>query len=358
VKKSFVLGVAAGIYLFLRKSWRNYQALPELGEYPEAANEPDVTVIVPARNEAERISRVVSSFAHSAVLVVDDQSTDRTAEIAQGLGAQVIAAPPLKGKARGKPNACLEGARHATTKWICFADADTWFEPRFLANLVAYAEREQCDMVSAFLRSERVTPMEKLLLPYAFALYFVGVSARAVNSSESSEALANGQCILFRRSSYWTIGGHGAVIDSVIEDVALAEAAKKAKLRTRVIRAERQGAVRMYDGLRAIWNGFRKNSFRFLLVNPGTGLQVIAASILLTSSLPALCYAINRRGGGRAFLPAALLIASPMAGLWSWYGSAWALLSPAAIYLFQLIALDGMLSTLTPRGAVWKGRRV
>ena len=357
VMEALVLGVAGGILLFLLKSWNSYNALPQLEHFASAVP-PDLTIIIPARNEAERIERAIASFPNLPVIVVDDHSTDDTARIASRLGAQVVSAPPLKDKARGKPNACLEGARYAQTKWICFIDADTWFEPCFAPNLVAYAEREQYDLVSTFLNSRRVTVMENLLLPYAFALYFVGVSAKAVNSSASKEALANGQCMLFCRGSYWAMGGHAAVIGSVIEDVALAEVAKKCKLRTRVVRAETQGSVRMYGGLGAIWNGFRKNSFRFLLVNPGTGIQVIVASILLTSWLPVMLYAIAAGVHGRLWFELPMLFLSPALGLWRWYGGAWALWSPFAIYLFQLIALDGMLSTLTPRKAVWKGRRV
>ncbi len=352
-----LLGVAGGILLFSWKSWKNYNALPELDNFQRAVP-PDLTIIIPARDEAGRIARAIASFPNLPVIVVDDHSSDNTAEIAAQQGARVVSAPPLEQGARGKPNACLEGARQANTEWICFVDADTWFEPCFAANLVSYAERERCDLVSAFLNSRRITAMEALLLPYAFALYFVGVSARAVNSPSSKEALANGQCMLFRRRSYWAMGGHATVITSVIEDVALAEAAKKCKLRIRTIRAETQGSVRMYEGLSTIWNGFRKNSFRFLLVNPGTGVQVILASILLTSWLPVLLYAGRTGVHGRLWFELVLLFLSPIVGLWRWYGGAWSLLSPVAIYLFQLIALDGMLSTLTPRKAVWKGRRV
>ncbi len=76
--------------------------------------------------------------------------------------------------------------------------------------------------------------------------------------------------MLFRRAAYDFIGGHDAVRASVIEDVALAALAKKHKVSMRVVRAENLGSVRMYQDLGSIWQGFAKNTFRFLEENPWT----------------------------------------------------------------------------------------
>ncbi len=279
--------VSSGMTFFLWKSRRNYLLLPELPLVREG-DSPDVTIVIPARNEAANIGRVVASLQPHRVLVVNDASTDETARLAELAGAEVIAAPPLPEGALGKPNACSFGAMHVTCRWVLFVDADTWFEPRFVPSLLHYAEHRRLQMATVFLDQHCVTLAEKTLLPYALALYFTGVSARAVNDPKKREALANGQCLLFERSAYEAIGGHQAVISSVIEDVALAFLAKHRHLRLRVMRTETLGHVRMYDTFTAIWRGFQKNSFRFLLINPGTGIQVIAASILLTSYLPVI----------------------------------------------------------------------
>ncbi len=346
--------VGCGIVFFLWKSRRNYMRLPEM---PVADGAPprEVSVIIPARNEAANIERVIRSFPVSTVIVVDDASDDRTAETARCAGAQVIAAPPLTPGVKGKPNACAAGARQATTPWLLFVDADTWFDERFLASAVAYAERERLDLLTCFLRNVRVQWPERILLPYSFALYFTGVSAARVNSAASKEALANGQCILFRREAYDAIGGHASVQTSVIEDVSLAAIAKQKRIRVRVVRAEHLGSVRMYDSLRAIWQGFNKNSFHFLRVNPWTGLQVVIASILLTSWLPALLL-LAREG---RWAPAVFFATLPMFFTAGWYGGLRASLSaPIAIYAFQAIALDGMFRAIFKRSVIWKGRHV
>ena len=349
-----VIGVAAGIFFFLMKSSRNYEGLPELPASPGAMPQ-DVTVIIPARNEGKNIERVVKSFPGVPVIVVDDDSSDRTAELACAAGAKVIKAPPLSKGAAGKPNACLAGANASESDYILFVDADTYYKPDFLSSLMAYTRSQSLDMVTVFLKQDCVTWSEKLILPYAFALYFCGVSAKNVNSKNSFDALANGQCLLFRRSIYNFIGGHGAVADSIIEDVMLAFIAKRHRIKLRVLRAENLGSVRMYEGFGAIWRGFEKNSFRFLLINRWCGAQVVCSSILLTSYAPLMGWLIWNERWGLAVLfgivPAVLLR--------SWYGSIGrSLFSPVAIYVFQCIAISAMFSSLHGRGVLWKGRRV
>ena len=337
------------------KSRINYTRLPEIPRHPGPPPS-DLVVIVPARNEEKNIRRVVGSFPGVPVVVVDDGSSDRTAELARSAGAEVIPAPPLGPGMKGKPNACLAGAAATYSRWVLFVDADTWYEPDFLPSLLAFVQGKQLLAASVFVRQERVSVFEKLLLPYAFALYFCGVNARRVNAPGSREALANGQCLLFRRDAYEFINGHRAVANSVIEDVALASILKRHRMAAAVLRAEHLGHVRMYDSFGAIWRGFQKNSFRFLLVNPLSGLQVVLASILLTSYLPVLIWlALD---DNLTAVPPLLFALFPTVLLLPWYRSASALFAPAAIYLFQLVVLNAMLSTLLGRKAVWKGRHV
>ena len=353
-----VIGLAAAIMLVLWKSRLNYILLPQLPPNPSAPR-PDLTIIIPARNEAHQIARVVRSFPNLPVIVVDDASSDTTAQIARDSGTQVISAPALPDGHKGKPNACAEGARHVTTKWILFVDADTWFDPAFAPAIVSYAETNQLPFVTAFLEQVRETFAEKALLPYAFALYFTGVSARAVNNPNSREALANGQCMLFERATYEKLGGHSAVVTSVIEDVALARHAKQNGVPLRVIRAENLGHVRMYDSFAAIWRGFQKNSFRFLVINPFSGLQVIVASILLTSWLPVILLGLaDYPTVSLAPTPVTLLFFAPLLSLLPWYRSFNVVFAPLAIYLFQLIALNGMRITLLRLPTQWKSRNV
>jgi glycosyltransferase involved in cell wall biosynthesis len=348
---------AALMVLFGWLSRWNYLGLPEL---PSVSGSPgnavsELAVVIPARNEAANISRAVAGLRPARVVVVDDHSTDRTAALAAAAGAEVIPAPPLHRFWLGKPNACWAGAQATNEKWLLFADADTWHEPGFLPALLNHAIAHGLNMVSVFPRQVCVNWHEKLLLPYAFGLYFTGVNPRAVNHPQKREALANGQCLLFRRDAYNFLGGHRAVISSVIEDVALARRAKRHRIPLAVMRAEHLASVRMYDSFGALWRGFEKNSFRFLRVNPVTGALVMLASIVMTCWLP-LMILLALAGQWIMF---ALLLFIPALAWAGWYGGSWwALASPLAIYLFQAIAITAMTKSLFGLSTRWKGRDV
>lgn len=332
----------------------NYLRLPELP--PSGATRPaDHVVIIPARNEASNIERAVRSFPASDVVVVDDHSTDATAAIATAAGAHVRQAQALQPGWKGKPNACWTGALYTESAWILFVDADTWYEPGFLPSLLDYAVREDLAALTVFPRQHRITLFERMLLPYAFGLYFAGVHPARVNDPRYLDALANGQCLLVRRDAYEFVQGHRAVASSAVEDVELARLFKRHRMKIQVVRAESMAHARMYDSLAAIWLGFEKNSFKFLKLNRRTGVIVVAAATLMTSWLPALLYLIYR---GEA-AAAVLFLFVPAAAWFPWYGSvAASLFAPLAIYLFQLIAITAMAKDVLGITTRWKGREV
>lgn len=339
---------------FAWRSRQQYLALPELKL--EANPTPrDHCVIIPARNEAAVIGRCVRSFPNTLTVVIDDHSTDGTAEKARKAGADVRPAQALPRHWMGKPNACWTGALYTTSDWMLFVDADTWYQPGFLPSLLTYATNERLMAVSVFPRQKCFTWWERTVLPYAFGLYFTGVNARAVNDPLKPEALANGQCLLFRRKSYDFLGGHKAVATSVIEDVELARLLKRHRMSSRVLRCESLANVRMYDSFGALWRGFEKNSFRFLRMNWRTALLVVSASIAMTSWLPVLALLLFLR----QWTAAALFFFVPALAWRRWYG-AWhyALLAPVAIYLFQAIAISAMVKGIFGWTTDWKGRRV
>ena len=346
--------VAVGIIVAFVRSRRNYLQLPELprGEFKEPSQ--DVIVIVPARNEESNIARVVSSFPAGWVLVVDDDSTDATAMIAKQNTAEVIYAPRLAKGLAGKPNACAAGAKATVSDWILFVDADTWYAPEFLGSLLDYAEREQADLVSVFPRQVTRSFWEKVLMPYAFALLFCGINGKNMNNPASSDAMANGQCMLFRRKFYDFIGGHASVASSIIEDAEIAYRAKRHHGQVRVLRAENMAFVRMYAGFTEIWNGFSKNSFRFLQNDRKMGIQVFLSSMFILSWLPLMVMLARTE----QWIPLALLGILPTLVLTPWYGGLSSILTPLAIYAFQLIALNGMVTALLGIKVNWKGRPV
>lgn len=179
------LALALGLLLavLVWRSRRNYRALHELPT--GATRQVDCMVVIPARNEEGNIGAAVRSLPPDSVIVVDDFSTDKTADEARAAGAGVLPAPqPLAGAA-GKCNACMAGARVLTSRWILFTDADTRFETGFVEGAVAAAEAGKIDFLSVYLRAEFRTVWEFALSPYGVALYFSGISPRRIRRPPS-----------------------------------------------------------------------------------------------------------------------------------------------------------------------------
>jgi hypothetical protein len=332
------------IAIFVKSRW-NYLGIPKLTA-SKSASAADCMVVVPARNEEAIVARVVKSLPHDTVIVVDDHSEDGTAEAARQAGAGVLPAPDLSGQSFGKSNACAAGARVLRSRWVLFADADTWFEEGFLDSAVACAEANQLSFLSVYLRPEFETFSENVLVPCAVALYFTGVAPHG----EATE-IVNGQCVLVRREAYDFIGGHSAVITSMIDDVKLAALANRHRLKFAIVRAGNLGHVRFHpDGL---WRGFERNAFRFVMVRPLIGITILTSAFLAALWLPALLWlALDRHWP--AVIALALL---PSAVLGVWYRNPLrALLAPLGICGMFFIIVNGFIAALTGRQLEWKGR--
>jgi hypothetical protein len=233
-------------------------------------------------------------------------------------------------------------------------DADTHYARVFLPSLLQYAVEENLDMVSVFLQLDTVTLAEKILLPYAFALYFTGVNSSRVNARPPREWLVSGQCLLISRKGYLLMGGHAAVAGDPLEDLALVKLAAEKGLRTRLTRAEHMGNARTYHSFAAILRGFERNTVRALRENPFTAVQIALASLLLMLWLPILVLMVLSGYNRQAVLFGLL----PTVVLFPWYRSATALLAPVAIYLFQFVALNALVKTLSGNKSVLNGREV
>jgi glycosyltransferase involved in cell wall biosynthesis len=159
-------------------------------------------VVIPARNEEATIARAVKSF-RTTPSSLSTIIPGRHRRAGAAVGAGVLQAPDLTAQVVGKSNACAAGARVLRSRWVLFADADTWFDEGFLDAAVAAAEASGLALLSIYLRPEVEGFAESVLVPCAVALYFCGVSPGG-----DPTGLFAGQCVLVRREAYDFIGGH------------------------------------------------------------------------------------------------------------------------------------------------------
>lgn len=334
----------------------NYRRLP-VAEACDAVDGGKVTIIVPARNEERRITTLLRSlqrldYVNYEIVVVDDASEDDTSRLARDLGATVMPIEHLPDGWTGKAYACWEGACRTTGDWLLFTDADTVHHPQSLSTAIAIATATQAGIVSFLCRQTCRSFWERLLLPYAYALYFVG--RLSINTSERS-AVANGQYILMRRTEYERIGGHGATRDSVIDDVALARRAHACGVTVLLLRGEQLVDVRMYEDLASLWEGLSKNAVLFIAVSPVFGAITVVASLVFGGAFPGTWRAKTQ-------VERIAVYAAPVVAILPWmrrFGvpNRYALLYPVAAGTFQLIAFDSMRRLLLQGGVQWKGRR-
>jgi glycosyltransferase involved in cell wall biosynthesis len=231
---------------------------------------PTVSAIVPARNEEATIAAAVESLAAQPeikeIIVIDDQSSDRTAAALRQLSSRyaqlrVLETTELPGGWVGKNHAVSLGAAQATGDWLLFTDADGVHLPGSTAHALADAVESGAGLVSYSPEQETHTWWEKALIPFVYTRLAHKYSYAQVNHPDSPAAAASGQYLLIRHEDYLRIGGHAAVAGEVLEDVALARLAKHAGVRLYFASGMGIMRVRMYRTFRAMWEGWTKNLY-------------------------------------------------------------------------------------------------
>jgi glycosyltransferase involved in cell wall biosynthesis len=230
-----------------------------------ASKKPDVSVVIPARNEEASLgscleSLVPQSGVNFEIIVVDDHSADRTREIGESYpSVRVIEAGPLPAGWTGKNNAVATGARAAQGEWLLFTDADTVHIPGSLSRALAEAKEHGSDLLSYSPEQIAVTFWEMAILPVVFAELARQYPPSKVSDPHSPAAAANGQYILIKREVYDVVGGHAAIADKILEDVALARAVKASGHKIRFRYASDAVRTRMYRNYRQLREGWTKN---------------------------------------------------------------------------------------------------
>ena len=315
---------AAYAVFFLMLLRRYVRRRPQLRAYAPRSHGPLISVIIPARNEAENIDGCVRSVLATAydpieVIVVDDRSSDDTAAIVARLAAEpgaqgrlhLLRGAELPAGWFGKPWALVQGWRSSRGELVLFADADTRHTPELVPRAVGALETERVHLVSLLARQEMVTFWERLVQPHVFLALAsrVGDLRRVNRTRVPWEAIAAGQFILTTRAAYESVGTHEAVKNIVAEDVALAQAYARRGLDIFLLHAVEYLATRMYHDLASIIEGWSKN---------------LALGVpLMMPPLPLL----RRAAPYLMWLPSLVWVAPPV--LWAVLGGSWALATVA-----------------------------
>jgi chlorobactene glucosyltransferase len=234
---------------------------------------PLVSVIVPARNEAHNIARCVRSilsttYPNLELIVVDDSSTDGTADVARRAAegdprARIVTNAALPDGWFGKQWACATGAKVARGSVLQFTDADTVHGADLVTRSTNAMRRARAQLFSVAGRQELGGFWERVIQPQIFTILSMryGGTESVTQATSVSNKIANGQCIFVTHDSYNAIGGHSSVRTSVAEDLMLAQKFFAARKRVVLILGFNQLSTRMYASLGEIIAGWRKNVF-------------------------------------------------------------------------------------------------
>lgn len=347
--------LALPLGLRAEQQYRRMTRLPD-SVIPERL--PALSIIVPARNEERNLQTLLPSLmkleypGSLEILVVDDHSTDRTAELAESYGAHVLRLEGgLPAGWSGKPNACYQGAQRAQGEWFLFTDADTLHNPSGPARAVSCAMEKGWDGLSLFFQQKTHNLIDRITLMVAYAGLF--------SALRPEPDLLNGQFILIHRKPYFESGGHAAVRGELLEDLALGRRLKKLGYTTPILNGEDAGQVRMYSTQRGLFQGMIRLSTDTLRFSGAYAFFSVGLISAIFSPLIVLAGVLSGR-----------IKACWLVGAWSastlsilpWakrFGAShWALLAPFGAAYVQVAALIGLGRRLFRLGLSWKGRNV
>ena len=367
------------LLLFWGQFWRvNHQLEANKDKDIDNNTLPTVCVIIPARNEADVIPVSLRSLllqdypGKFTIFLVDDQSSDGTAHIAEGVAyaldktpqLQIVTSTSLPPGWTGKLWAMEQGLQTASTltpDYFLLTDADIEHDPSNLHRLVAKAEAQKLDLVSIMVRLRCQSFWEQLLIP-AFVFFFQKLYPFSwVNNPKKATAAAAGGCILIHSEALNRIGGLQIIRQALIDDCSLAKAVKSTNGKIWLGLSTLTYSLRPYDSLKTIWDMVARSAYTqlnyspFLLIGSLLGMTLvyllppiaIIFGLVLGNWIITLISFIGYLLMTFAYFPIIRFYkCSPV----------FAFSLPIIAFLYTSMTIDSALQHWQGRGGAWKGR--
>lgn len=327
-----------------------------------------LSIVIPARNEEDNLSRLLPSlrdpsFTPHEILVVDDHSSDRTAEVASAHGATVISGTDLPEGWYGKPWACQQGADAATGDWLLFLDADLVARPGGLRRLALLAADEP-GAVHSVCPWHRIERAYEELSTFFNAIMILGMNAFTVKGPHARETGLFGQAMLLSKTSYAAVEGHHRVKAQVLENFHLSRHFREAGIACRCYLGKGTLAMRMFPGgLRDLIAGWSKgfvsgagNTPRAAMIGISAWLSGLIMITIALTFLP-LADFWQRLFIGKLYLLGVIqcLHVFRSAGNFGFFN---ALLFPVSLVFYQVVFFRALRRKKAGGKVTWKGRDV
>ena len=364
---NYLAAISAFIWLAILllpwRPWGTREYMDSSAAAPDADLK-DITVLIPARNEAEVIRTTLSSLRTQgrdlSIVMVDDRSTDGTVAIAQTFGIQnlrIIAGEPPPTDWSGKLWALEQGLGHVTTPLVLLIDADIELQPGIVQELRRKLKEDHLHFVSLMAEMRMVSFWERLLMP-AFVYFFKMLYPfRLSNSGFRGVAAAAGGCILLESRLIEEIGGFRAICNKLIDDCALAKRVKSLGYITWIGLTHSVRSLRSYENLAGIWNMVARTAFCQLRYS-AVLLAGTTAIMLTVFWLPVV--GLFFPAPSAKIISACALAALIMCYLptLKFYGQSrgWALALPLVATLYLAMTWSSAIRFWIGAGPHWKGR--
>jgi hopene-associated glycosyltransferase HpnB len=385
-----IVTLATWLHLFFGRGWfwqlRKVDA--DRGKSGELREWPSAVAVVPARNEAETIERVVTGLVQQdypgafSVIVVDDHSEDGTANIARQVAAEngagermrVVTASDLPEGWTGKLWALNEGVSNVGSKgaassrgrtgtvaevpkFYWFTDADVTHAPDTLRRLVVRAERHQLDLASLMVMLEAKTLPERALIPAFLYFFLMLYPPKWIADEELATAGAAGGCILLRGEALARMGGFAAIRGEVIDDCALAKAVKLSGGKVWMGLTRNSASLRAYGSFADIRDLIARTAFTQLRYSASL-LTGTLLGMFLTYVAPVILLFAHDSTARVLGFAAWLLMALSFLPTVRFYGLSpvWAPLLPLTAVFYTYATWLSAVRYWMGKGGLWKGR--
>ena len=321
---------------------------------------PTISVIIPARNEANRIraclEAIVGAPGIHEVVVVDDESSDETAAVASRMGATVLSGKPLPNGWVGKAWALHQGVQAATGEWVVTLDADAVAHPLLAQAVVQRAQRDSLRFVSVGARFDCPSKGSQWLHPAMLTtlVYRYGPSGFK-GKVKSDSQLANGQCMALLRRDAIDQDVFTSVRGETIEDVALVRLVASMGWRVAMLDGSKLLTVRMFESFIDTWNGWGRS---LSLASVDNVRRVFGHSIVLAFAQVAPLWMLVLGVSTPVSIALLLIRVGTLFGMRRAYlqHSVWYWLSPLADTLALVSIVRGLIRQVFGRNATWRGR--
>jgi len=375
---AILIGISGAWAILIKSMLKSFRETPYLDKFVSKEHEkPKVSVIVPARNEEELLSKCLDTlleqdYENYEIIAIDDSSEDSTGEIIKKYAKEnskiiYVSARPKPKDWMGKNWACMEGYQKASGELLVCTDSDTKYSKNVLSLAVSHLLSLNLDALTVIPKMLCFDNWTRITLPMLSTFLHTRFSALRVNDPSKKTGYFFGSFYIIKKSVYESIGTHEGVKHEIIEDGALGKKVKEGGFNLRMVRGEHLLEAVWARNKPTLWNGLKRLMIPLFLQGKSIAIGVfVAVLFLLFMPFPILIYSTIFFDNSMSFMM--LLIFSALASIMIYFAGfidatkglqlrkIYSLLAPVGSFIVVSGFFSGMLQANRKNSISWRGR--